>query len=116
MEFSTKKEGEILIVKPEISNIDASICTEFKSKFIDLINKNHPYILLNLDKVEFIDSMGLGAIISVFKTLELNKGSLGFSDVKPTIMNLFKITRLDLVFKIYPTEKDGLENLMKSKK
>lgn len=113
MELETRKAGQIIIVKPLNDNINASISTEFKSKMVDLINQGNNFVLLNLAQVDFIDSMGLGAIISILKTLELSQGQLAFCEVKPPIFNLFKITRLNQVFKIGKSEKDGIDLLSK---
>lgn len=109
MNLETKKSGEIVVLKPLSNNIDSTVCSEFKARVIDLINQENNYFLLNLSQVDFIDSSGLGAIISILKTLNINNGDIVLSDVNPPVFNLFKLTRLNGVFKIYSTEKEGLD-------
>ncbi len=116
MNIETRKEGEIVFVKPLSKNIDASVCTDFKGRVVDLINQGNNFLLLNLSLVDFIDSSGLGAIISILKTLKLSNGKIVICDMKNPVLNLFKLTRLDHVFEICSNEKEGLALLTKVNK
>lgn len=115
MNVEIKKDGAIVIVKPLDKSIDASVSTDFKGKMVDVINQGNNFFLLNLSKVEFIDSSGLGAIISVLKILTKNNGKFVICELKNPILHLFKVTRLDKVFKICSSEKDGLAFLINTK-
>jgi anti-sigma B factor antagonist len=108
MEMETKEINDILVVKPLVKRIDASIATAFKGQMIDLITKGKIKITLNLAQVDFIDSSGLGAIISVLKTVA-PKGSLAICCPTTPVMSLFKLTRMDKVFFIASTEEDALK-------
>lgn len=114
MDIDVRKEGEITVVKPLGSDINAAVSTEFKGAITDLINQGNRKFLLNLSKVDFIDSSGLGAIISILKTLETNKGSLAICEIKEQVLNLFRLTRMNQVFKIIQNEKEGLDFLNKA--
>jgi anti-sigma B factor antagonist len=50
--------------------------------------------------VDFIDSSGLGAIVSALKTIGRN-GDLVLCGIKETVMSLFRLTRMDRVFRIF---------------
>ena len=116
MDFETKIENQITIVKPLNPNIDATVSTEFKGKVIDLIIGENKYFLLNLSLVNFVDSSGLGAIISILKTVKMNNGEIVICEMHQTVLNLFKLTRLDQVFKILADESLGLAFLLDLKK
>jgi anti-sigma B factor antagonist len=109
MNLEIKKEGEVSIVKPLNKDINASVSTDFKGSFVDLINQGNNYFLLNLSLVDFIDSSGLGAIISILKTLEHNKGVIALCEIQEPVLNLFRLTRMNQVFKIFESEEDGLK-------
>lgn len=115
MNLETKKTGEFVFLKPIKQNIDATASNEFKSRVMGLINQGNIFFLLNLSQVDFVDSSGLGAMISILKSLKLNNGDIVLCEVNPAILNLFKLTRMNNIFKICSTEKEGLEALKEIK-
>lgn len=114
MQLEEKKSGEILIVKPLEKRIDASSATDFKGKMVDWISSGHNRIVLNLSMVDFIDSSGLGAIVSSLKTIG-NNGNLVISGLRETVMSLFRLTRMNQVFQIFSSEEDAVKALSSSK-
>lgn len=66
-------------------------------------------MLINLENVEYLSSAVLGKLISVHKTLRLNKGLLKLCGIGATILEVFEITRLDKVFDIHKSENEALE-------
>ncbi len=111
-----KNDSGILIIKPLIKNIDATVSTFFKSKVYDLIEEENKYIIFNFNEIDFIDSSGLGALVSILKTLSLKRGLMAICEVKTPILNLFKITRMDQVFNIFSKEEECLAFLIKKRK
>ena len=77
---------------------------------VDWINQGNRRIVLDLSEVDFIDSSGLGAIVSSLKTLG-NDGDLVICGIRETVMGLFKITRMNRVFQIFATESEAIEAL-----
>ena len=112
MQVQEKKVGSILIVKPLEKRIDASSATEFKGKIVDLINSGNTKIVLDLANVDFIDSSGLGAIVSSLKTIGDN-GDLVITGIRETVMGLFRLTRMNRVFQIFPSEQEAIQALSK---
>ncbi len=110
MQLEVRDEGKILIVKPVIKRLDASIAPRFKVELVDLITKcEKEAIILNLDEVDFIDSSGLAAIIACLKALG-RKRELLISNAKDNVLSVFKITKLDKILQIFPTEKEAIMN------
>jgi anti-sigma B factor antagonist len=60
--------------------------------------------------VRFIDSSGLGAIVSMLKLIG-REGDLVLCGVTDPVMSLFKLTRMDRVFQMFPSEHDALAAL-----
>jgi anti-sigma B factor antagonist len=107
MNIDNKKICEILVVKPLEKRIDASLATDFKGKMIDWINAGNKRILLDLAEVEFVDSSGLGAIVSSLKTIG-SEGDLVICGAREAVMNLFRLTRMNRVFQIFSSEEEAL--------
>ncbi len=117
MNLEVKIDDKIAYIKPMIKSIDASVSTEFKSKFVDLINNGNNQFVLDFSGVDFVDSSGLGALISILKTLTMNNGKIVLCCVNASIKSLFTITRMDKVFSICDTQTTASElinNLNKS--
>ncbi len=112
MQVQDRKVGDILIVQPLEKRIDASVATEFKGKMVDWINAGNTKIILNLANVDFIDSSGLGSIVSSLKTIGDN-GELLISCIQETVMGLFRLTRMNRVFQIFPSEEEAINALSK---
>lgn len=68
-------------------------------------------ILINFEEVEFIDSSGIGLLVSVFKTLQQRQAKLILSDLSKKNSEIFNMTRLDKIISIYPTEDEALASL-----
>jgi anti-sigma B factor antagonist len=59
-------------------------------------------LLLNFTGVEYMSSAALGKLINLHKKLQALKGQLAMCDVIPQIFEVFAITKLDKIFKIFP--------------
>ncbi len=110
MQLQEKQMSDVLIVRPLEKRIDASTATEFKEKISGWIEAGNRRIVLNLSEVDFIDSSGLGAIISGLKKIG-NDGRLVICVVRETVMSLFRLTRMNRVFDIYPSEDEAVQAL-----
>lgn len=107
MEIDEREVGEVLVVKPLEKRIDASVSPDLKGRMIDWINDGRKQIVLDLSSVDFIDSSGLGTLVSILKTIG-NRGELCISSLRETVMSLFRLTRMDKVFRVYPTAEDAV--------
>lgn len=64
------------------------------------INSGNKYIALNLKNLTSINSAGLGVLIGILNKVKTNNGSLKMLNINDRVLNIFKITKLDLVFEI----------------
>ena len=65
-------------------------------------------ILLNFGNVQYLSSAALGKLINLKKKVGAVKGKLKLCCIHPDLLEVFKITRLDQVFEIYPDEQGAL--------
>lgn len=110
MLFEEKKVGNVLVIEVLEPRLDARIAVDFKQQVIERIQKGEKTLLLSLKNVNFIDSSGLGAIVSCLKALG-REGDLVISGVQDTVHSLFKLTRMDKVFRLFPGEVEALQAL-----
>lgn len=59
-------------------------------------------LLVDFDGVLYLSSSALGKLISLKRKVEENSGTIRMCRIKPEIMEVFRITKLDTIFKIYP--------------
>jgi len=111
MLIEERKEGDVLVARVLDNRLDAKVALEFKETMKKFIEDGARSIVLNLSEVEFIDSSGLGAIVSSLKKLG-QPGKLVISGTSDTVSTMFKLTRMDKVFRMFNTEDEAIEALM----
>ena len=70
----------------------------------DLLNKGHKKILFNLGDVDYIDSSGLGHLVSAFSSVQKQGGELKLLNLTKKVQDVMQITRLYTVFDIMDDE------------
>jgi anti-anti-sigma factor len=88
--------------------IDISNTPEIHKELKSLISQGKVNIVIDLSKVNYIASSGLGMIISCFKEAKKNKGSLKLAEVSDVIVDVFNLTGLNQILEIYPSVNDAL--------
>ncbi len=68
-------------------------------------------LVINFEKVNFIDSSGIGLIVSIFKTMQQKKGKLALSNLSKKNEEIFSITRLNKILDIHSSEADAVSAL-----
>jgi len=101
MEIVVEMDNNVIILKP-IGRLDASSVESLKVQVVKLIDKHYLYFLLDMSRVDFIDSMGLGTCIDIYKKLGAIGGALVCTIANEAIRTIFHLTRTDE--KIYTTD------------
>ena len=110
MKFSIRNKGEIVIIDIEGKILLGEGDVEIKQTVDDLLKKGVLSIILNLAKVSYIDSAGLGEIIRCFTALRRNGGSLKLLSPNARVIDLLNITNLLNVFDSYDDEAAALKS------
>lgn len=97
--------GDRLVIEVAEPRIDAAVAIEFKERMRDLIKDAPERVVLELSKVGFLDSSGLGAVVAVMKLLAPER-RLELAGLTPTVEKVFRLTRMDSVFVIHPAAPD----------
>ena len=93
------KDG-IKVVTVE-GEIDIYTAPRLRELLIDLAGKGNYRLIVDLDKVGFFDSTGLGVLVGALKRVRPHDGWLDLVCTQKRILNIFKITGLTRVFGIY---------------
>jgi anti-sigma B factor antagonist len=95
----SNKDGiEVVDVEGEI---DVYTAPRLRELLIELVNKKNYQLVVNMEKVEFLDSTGLGVLVGGLKRVRAHDGSLDLVCTQERILKIFRITGLTKVFGIY---------------
>lgn len=98
----------VLYIKEE--RIDAHNSGELKETILHMIEQGEINIIVQLERVRFIDSSGLGALLSGYKHAAAKSGKLALACCKPQVLSMFELTRLNRVFEIYADLNEAFES------
>lgn len=110
MEIAERIIADVCIVSIS-GRIDTITSKDLEAKLNEAIEKRKEKIIINLAKVDYISSVGLRVLLAALKKLKPNHGSLSLVSLQPFVQNVFKITGLDKVFQIFPTEEAAFQSL-----
>lgn len=112
MELSLRQVGRNLVVSfPGRVNLEGAESLAFKDRLKALIADGHVQVIIDLGNVGFLDSQGLGALISCLKVLRQIEGSLVLTNLSEPVEAVLRITRLVRVFDVRPTTDEALRML-----
>lgn len=100
MELNTKESGETQVLTPLVDRIDAASAIQFKDAVREATLDGPSRVILDLGHVRFVDSSGLGAIVSSMKHLGQGR-KMDLASLNPDVDKVFRLTRMDTVFQIY---------------
>lgn len=98
----------VLCIKEE--RIDAHNSSDLKEAILHLIEQAEVNIIVQLEQVRFIDSSGLGALLSGYKNAAAKSGKLAIANLQPQVLSMFELTRLNRVFEIYADLSEAFDN------
>ncbi|HLM03145.1 MAG TPA: STAS domain-containing protein [Pyrinomonadaceae bacterium] len=110
LNIAQRRSNDIIIL-----DLDGKIklgdgCAELHKTLRLLIERNEKRVLLNLQKVSYIDSSGLGELVSGYAAFKRNDGEMKLLYLSPNVHQLMTLTKLLTVFDIYENEMIAVEN------
>src|ERR1039457_500242 len=88
--------------------IDVYTAPRLRELLIELVNNGHYQLVVNMEKVEFLDSTGLGVLVGGLKRVRAHDGSLDLVCTQERILKIFRITGLTKVFGIHDTVDEAI--------
>ncbi len=108
MNIKQNPKGEIMVLGLSGKIMGGPDHEKFQTEVKALIAEGHVDILLDMGKVSWVNSTGLGILVSAFHTLKKNGGQLKICAVSDRIDNILNVTQLKLVFETYNSCEEAL--------
>lgn len=107
MELMCEHADNVAIVTLTGAQLDASSTEEFKREIAPVLEE-HGQVIFNLGQLGFIDSSGLGALLSCLRHLQARGGDLKLCSVSKSVRALFELVRMHKVFHIFNTQEEAV--------
>jgi anti-sigma B factor antagonist len=109
MAFNLAREGGVTVV-----DVDGQLIVgnrqDLKQKVLDELERGGRKFLVDFTKTGYIDSSGLGVLVSLSKKIREQGGELRLSTLNEDLRTLFELTKLDTLFRIAGSREEGLSD------
>ncbi|MCS6989089.1 MAG: STAS domain-containing protein [Chloroherpetonaceae bacterium] len=111
MKFGEKQLGSVTIIEVSGDVLGGPDANELHDKLRQLLNAGKKNIVIDLSKVEYMNSSGLGMMTSALSTVKNGGGTLALANPAERIKSLLAITKLNAVFKTYESLDEAIASL-----
>jgi len=110
MKLTTHEDKGIVILEPKGKIMGGPDATILHDSLHELINQGKKKVVIDLAKVDWMNSTGLGILISGLTTMRNNGGELKLANVTEKIQSLLTITKLITVFETFDTVEQAVQS------
>lgn len=111
MRFNMENIDGVLVVSPPKIDLDANDADEFKKDIISVVEDNKK-VILDLRPIGFMDSAGLGAVLSAFKKVRSGGGQFKIFGPSKEVKALFELVRMHRLFEIYEDRESAINSFL----
>lgn len=108
LEIRTKQDDKVCTLVLE-GEVDVYTAPRLKEELVSLISAGCTHLIVDLEKVAFIDSSGLGVLVSALRRAREKDGAVRIVCTRESILKIFRITGLDKVFPIFSDASEAAE-------
>lgn len=112
MQLNIIDHPQAVVIIVQEARLDAHNSPELKTVILQQFDAEKKNLIIDLNEVRFIDSSGLGVLVSGFKNASARNGLLLLCSMQAQVKSMFELTRLHRVFDIYETNEDALRSLI----
>jgi len=112
MQIKEQIEGDVVVLSLRGNLMGEPETSEFRDKIKDLVRDGFLKIVLDVSKIKWLNSSGLGALISALATVNNGGGDMRLANVTEKIKSLFMITQLIKVFKTFDTSERAVASFL----
>lgn len=105
--------GRVLVLKPVGHILGGSETDEFVDLAREFAKKDHVGVLVDFEGVDYMNSLGLGALARILITCSRANGVVRVCNVKGRVRRLFDVVKFDKLFEYHDSEASALEALAK---
>ena len=107
LEISKREKGNILVF--DISgDIDAYTSPKLREEVFTCVRGGQSNILLNFERVSYMDSSGMGVAVSLYKEVSRNHGQFKICGLDSHLRNVFELAELHQILDLYDREEDAI--------
>ena len=110
VKLNTRQVGDVNVVDVAGRITLGEGSTALRDAIRDMVAKNHKKILLNLGEVSYIDSSGIGELVSGFTSVTNSGGQLKLLGLNKRVKDLLQITKLYTVFDVHEEESSAIRS------
>lgn len=109
----TEGEGCIIAEFTDLKRFTLSATEEVKSELKPILSKEGTKLIFDFQPVEFIDSSGIGCIISLVKTAKSNRSEIKLCNLSHAVIEVIELLHLQMILDIEKDVKSGIESFSK---
>ena len=119
--------GHVTVIRPEAEWLDIAVAGAFRAALVDLVKAGHRNLVIDLEAVNFIDSSGLGALVSALKMLKTGRdrrraprssgsrrpvarGDVRLARLQEPVVSLLEIIRMNRVLPCHAIPAEAVES------
>ena len=110
VKLTSRQVGDVTVIDAAGRITLGEGASAFREKIRELVNNNSKKILLNLGDVTYIDSSGIGELVSGFTTVTNSGGQLKLVGLSKRVKDLLQITKLYTVFEAFEDEAQAVRS------
>ncbi len=99
MQINLEQQGTVQVLHCS-GSLDADTVSAFKKLAYDLVGKGTKRFVIDCADLTFIDSMGLGVLISLLRRVRQQEGDVKVAGLSDEVKTIFEITRLHRLFEV----------------
>lgn len=88
-------------------SLDANTVSEFKKETVRLLDEGSVKFIIDGSRLDFVDSMGLGSLISLLRKAKQQNGDVMVVNLTNDVKTIFEITRLNKLFRVFENIDDA---------
>jgi anti-sigma B factor antagonist len=110
MSFTLRKDESGVVVVGVDGQLIVGNRHELKQKILEAVESGERKLLVDFSSTGYIDSSGLGVLVSLAKKLREEGGEMRLASLNPDLRTLFELTKLDTLFSINDSLDDALSS------
>ena len=107
MDVEQRKTDQAVVLRVS-GEVDMKTSPDLRRHLLAQVADKARWIVVNLDRVEYIDSSGLATLVECLQGVKKYSGRLSVTGLNKNIRDIFVMTRLDTIFEVFDNEEDAL--------
>jgi anti-sigma B factor antagonist len=113
MKIKKNPRGEVMVLEVSGKIMGGPDHDKFKDEIKSLIDDGYKDVVLDFSSVPWINSTGLGILISGYHSLKAAEGSMKICKVKERVLSIFYISQLENIFQVFESCEEAVESCSK---